>query len=362
MAEEGKMAAEQRSADFGPVGLTGPNPPTVVGDIMTAPVISVAPDTPVRVIAQLLLENGISAVPVIEGTDDLVGMVSDGDLLGRSEQDRLARRKWWLAVVAAGEEPTIDNSARDFVRPAKEVMHAPVITIGADAPIQQAAEMLRSHQVKRLPVIRDGKMVGIVSRADLLRIVAATPPITSKPARRAGGLVGLITSLIGGDKGAAADDVSRLMPAMAASESQGPTTAQAFRQLVEKSKRTGEDEKRRTANEEELQRHRQVKSMLEAHLDAELWETLLAHARTAAAHGQKEFQLLRFPSDLCSDGGRKIDVAEPGWETTLRGEAADLYDRWERELKPAGFGLSARIIEYPSGKPGDIGLFLTWSE
>ena len=71
--------------------------------------------------------------------------------------------------------------------------------------------------------------------------------------------------------------------------------------------------------------------------------------------------LLRFPSDLCSDGGRKIDVAEEGWEETLRGEAAELYSRWRTELKPQGFGLSARIVSYDDkGIIGDLALYLTW--
>ncbi len=71
--------------------------------------------------------------------------------------------------------------------------------------------------------------------------------------------------------------------------------------------------------------------------------------------------LLRFPSDLC-DGGRKIDVAEQGWEETLRGEAAEIYDRWRKELKPQGFGLSARIVSYDDGVIGNIGLYLAWGE
>ena len=70
--------------------------------------------------------------------------------------------------------------------------------------------------------------------------------------------------------------------------------------------------------------------------------------------------MLRFPSDLCSDGGRKIDVAEEGWEGTLRGAAAELYGRWRNHLKPQGFGLSARIVSYEDGIVGDIALYLTW--
>jgi hypothetical protein len=72
--------------------------------------------------------------------------------------------------------------------------------------------------------------------------------------------------------------------------------------------------------------------------------------------------VLRFPNELCSDGGRAINIAAAAWPATLRGEAAELYLRWEQELKPAGFGLSAYVLEFPGGMPGDIGMFLVWGE
>ena len=86
------------------------------------------------------------------------------------------------------------------------------------------------------------------------------------------------------------------------------------------------------------------------------------NARQAAENGQKEFMLLRFPSQLCSDEGRAINAVEPNWASTLRGEAAEIYLRWERDLKPRGFRLSARVLDFPGGIPGDIGLFLAWGE
>ena len=70
--------------------------------------------------------------------------------------------------------------------------------------------------------------------------------------------------------------------------------------------------------------------------------------------------LLRFPSALCSDGGRAINVFEPGWPATLSGEPAEIYLRWEHELKPRGFHLTARVLDFPGGLLGDIGLFLVW--
>ncbi len=181
----------------------------------------------------------------------------------------------------------------------------------------------------------------------------------SRAEPRRGGLISLIMRLSGGGEHGRPPpgDHAEARPAAPASD---PITADKFRGLVEASKQAQLDREQRAAKEAELEQHRQVKAMLQEHLDAEMWEKLIEHARTAAAHGEKEFQLLRFPCDVCSDGGRKIDVVEDGWPETLRGEAADLYGRWERELKPAGFGLSARILDYPHGEPGDVGLFLTW--
>ena len=72
--------------------------------------------------------------------------------------------------------------------------------------------------------------------------------------------------------------------------------------------------------------------------------------------------LLHFASKLCSDRGRAINGMEPTWPATLRGEAAELYLRWEHELKPNGFHLAARLLDFPGGMPGDVGLFLVWGE
>jgi hypothetical protein len=111
------------------------------------------------------------------------------------------------------------------------------------------------------------------------------------------------------------------------------------------------------------ERHRQkVTELIDEHVSDGEWRTLLHRAREAAEHGQKQLMLLRFPNELCSDGGRAINVAEPGWASTLRGEAAEIYLRWERELKPHGFHVKASVLEFPDGKPGDIGMFLVWGE
>ena len=94
----------------------------------------------------------------------------------------------------------------------------------------------------------------------------------------------------------------------------------------------------------------------------ETWRQFLHRAREAAQNGETEALLLRFPSVLCLDGGRAINTGEHDWPATLRGEPAEIYLRWERDLKPRRFTISARVLEFPDGKPGDIGLFLGWGE
>jgi hypothetical protein len=92
-----------------------------------------------------------------------------------------------------------------------------------------------------------------------------------------------------------------------------------------------------------------------------LWVKLLDRAKAAATQGESSFELIRFPCDLCSDGGRRIDVAEIDWPSTLRGEAAEVYSRWDRELRPGDFRLRAQVVEYLDGIPSNIALSLSWA-
>ena len=86
------------------------------------------------------------------------------------------------------------------------------------------------------------------------------------------------------------------------------------------------------------------------------------NARQAAENGEREFMLLRFPEPIVQRPRPRHQCSEPNWASTLRGEAAEIYLRWERDLKPRGFRLSARVLDFPDGFPGDIGLFLAWGE
>ena len=167
--------------------------PQTVGEIMTTDIVCVTVGTRVRDVALLLLEKRISAIPVVAADQQLVGMVSEGDLLGRNDIDRLARRDWWLAMLKDGL-PLTASLETLVARPVEHVMSAPVLTIESRATLQELAEMLRLNDIKRLPVIHGGRMVGIVSRSDLVRAVATIPPQPSR--RSAGGLRSLFAGMM----------------------------------------------------------------------------------------------------------------------------------------------------------------------
>jgi CBS domain-containing protein len=146
-------------------------------DVMTRDVVSVASDTPMRKIAALLVEKRISGVPVIDGSGAPIGMVSEGDLIGRSEAEREARQDWWLTTLAEGEAVNPEFVASLSYPTARDMMSAPVISIDEKTSLGEIAGILTEHRIKRVPVVRDGRIVGIVSRADLVRALVARPHI-----------------------------------------------------------------------------------------------------------------------------------------------------------------------------------------
>lgn len=150
-------------------------------DVMTPRVITVSPETDVREIARLLLEHNISALPVVEDDGKVLGIVSEGDLMRRVENGTERRKSWWLKSIFAGA-----NNASEYIkshaRKAHEIMTPNPITINEDEPLNRVAKLLEKHHIKRVPVVRDGKLVGIVSRANLLRGFSMTAPDAATPA------------------------------------------------------------------------------------------------------------------------------------------------------------------------------------
>lgn len=152
-------------------------------DIMTAPVISVGPEATVPEVAELLLLHGVSAVPVSDG-HRLLGIVSEGDLLHREEIETLPhRRSWWLRLFREN-----GAQARDYVkthsRHVTDVMTREVVTVGERTPASEIADVLERNGIKRVPVLSGGRLVGIVSRANLVRALAVAMRGALRPASR----------------------------------------------------------------------------------------------------------------------------------------------------------------------------------
>jgi len=139
-------------------------------DIMTTNVISVPEDAPVHEVVGLLLKYRISAVPVVDSARKVVGIVSEGDLLRPEGASRAEMRgPWWLEAFFAGLPVTYEKAQG---RTAGAMMTRNVITVDENTPLNEIAELLERHHIKRVPVVSEGRLAGIVSRANLLHGLA----------------------------------------------------------------------------------------------------------------------------------------------------------------------------------------------
>lgn len=149
-------------------------------DIMSTQVVTVTKETTVHDIAALMIEKHISGVPVVDNDDRVSGMVSEGDLIRRSEIDTEKSHGRWLSLFVG-----VDEQAREFTKShglhAADVMTQPVIHVSEDVSLKDVVNLMEKHRIKRLPVINDGRLVGLVSRGDLLRALATHAP-TAVPA------------------------------------------------------------------------------------------------------------------------------------------------------------------------------------
>lgn len=141
-------------------------------DVMTIEVVTVTPETPVPEIARRLLERRIGAVPVVDPEGRVVGIVSEGDLVRRLRSGPDHGQSWWLALLAGTEDFGGRLAAPDDVE-AAHVMTKDVVTVTEETPVERVAAILEERRIKRVPVVRAGRLVGIVSRADLLRGLAS---------------------------------------------------------------------------------------------------------------------------------------------------------------------------------------------
>ena len=157
------------------------------GDLMTRDVAVVHPETSLLEAVKLMARRHISGVPVVDDAGSIVGMMSEGDLV-RWHEGYTERQARWLDMLADGFElaPEFLQGIQEQRRKVTSVMAAGVTTVTEDTPARDVAHLMHSRNIKRVPVVRDGKLVGIVARSDLVRALAQK--LDEKPAASATGV------------------------------------------------------------------------------------------------------------------------------------------------------------------------------
>ena len=147
----------------------------IVSDVMTRNVISVAPDATIEDAVKLMLARGISGLFVVDAAGELVGIVTEGDLLRRDEIGTERHRPWWLRLLASPA-----RQASDFFhshgRHVRDVMTDEVLTVAHDSPLENVVATMEKNRIKRVPVTKDGRVIGVCSRSDLLRALVGHIP------------------------------------------------------------------------------------------------------------------------------------------------------------------------------------------
>jgi CBS domain-containing protein len=150
-------------------------------DVMTRQIVKVTPDTAIEEAARLMVENRISGLPVTDAAGAVVGIVTEGDLLRRIETGTDKQHSGWYGLLF-GPGRLAAEYTRSHARKVGEVMTAKLVSVSPETPLAEVVELMETHRIKRVPVIDDGALVGIISRANL---VAALAGILTEPPRAA---------------------------------------------------------------------------------------------------------------------------------------------------------------------------------
>jgi len=145
-------------------------------DVMVSPVITVTKSATVRDVAKILLKKRISAVPVVDDADKVIGIVTEGDLIHRAEAGTDRHDSWWARFLTDDATSAADYT-KSHARRVEDVMTTDVVTAAPEMPLHEIATLLEEHGVKRVPIVdKEGNLVGIVSRANLVQVVASARP------------------------------------------------------------------------------------------------------------------------------------------------------------------------------------------
>ncbi len=303
-------------------------------DLMQRRFVYVTADADIDYVAKALAESSLGAVPVVDEDLEPIGIVTRSNL----ERARPA------LAVDLGPLPPFLLRNRPKMLPygdgytLSDIMTTPPIFVPCDARLAEIERIMAEHRLKRLPVVEGRKLVGLLLRRHVLEAIASAGAGAATAARPT------LT-------------VARPEPA-----SCEIVTASEFRELVAAHERQLVSERVEQRRAAAALREQRIRELAARRLTDAQWREMLSQARAAAAGGFTEQLLIRFPAQLCADGGRAINAPDKGWPETLRGEPRDVYRRWRNELHPRGFQIAAQVIDFPDGLPGDAALFLMWGK
>lgn len=301
----------------------------IARELMNSDFPFVTVDADLDYVAKLLAECGLGVVPVVDHDRAPIGVVT------RSNLEVPAK-----AAPELGDIPPF--LLRNRVRPVfhangrklKDVMSTPAICATSGASAKDVVKLMDSRRLKRIPVVDGHRLVGVVLRKALIEAMNGN--------------------------GAVAQDRPILTISPPQRDYCAVATAEAFRELVAAHERRADEERAALRENAKQLREQRIKELVARKLVDAQWREMISAARRSAEAGMREHMLMRFPSQLCADGGRAINAPDPHWPETLRGEPADVFARWRNELQPHGFRIAAQIVDFPDGMPGDAALFLQW--
>ena len=141
-------------------------------DVMVRDVVTVHPDMDVAEAVKLLIEHDVSALPVLNNEGNLVGVLSEADLIHRAEIGTEKHRPWWLEAVTGGST-LAEEFAKSHGKKVGEVMTDGVISVTEETPLSEIAALFERKRIKRVPVVKDGRLVGVVSQSNLIQALAS---------------------------------------------------------------------------------------------------------------------------------------------------------------------------------------------
>jgi CBS-domain-containing membrane protein len=142
-------------------------------DVMVRDVVTTSPDEDVDQVVELLAQHDASTLPVVDTDGNVVGMIGDLDLMRRSEIGTEKHHPWWMEAMTPASK-LAGEFAKSHGRRVSEVMSTHIISASEDTPLGDIANLLEKHRIKRVPILRDGKLVGMVSRSNLIQALASS--------------------------------------------------------------------------------------------------------------------------------------------------------------------------------------------